>query len=188
MKCAASSAYCREMFPTRFHRVLRVAASLAALLASSLAQIPQIQARNLSDKTVQLPDAVRGHVAVFVIGFTKASHTPASDWGKKLAQELSDCDCMFYQAAVLQDVPRLLRGMVVSGIRRSVPASQHDRFLLIYERQDEWKKLAQYSDRDAAYVIVFDAAGNAVWITHRNVNDTVAAELRHQISILKKVR
>src|SRR5689334_4598639 len=107
-----------------FIRMLLRVTLFTATAASAFAQIPQMDVRTLSDKTVRLPDAARDHVAVFVIGFTRGSQSPAAAWGKRLAQELANCDCLLYQAAVLQDVPRLFRGMVVSGIRRGVPPAQ----------------------------------------------------------------
>ena len=162
---------------------------LAVCLLAGISQaqdIPTLSARTLGEKTVTLPEAFVGHITVLVVGFTRSSQSPCAAWGKRLTQELTNSDVQLYQAAVLQDVPRLFRGMVISGIRKGVPASQHDRFLVLTERQDEWKKLAQFSEPDAAYVLLIDRAGKIVWITHRAADDNALSELRAQIAVLGK--
>jgi hypothetical protein len=167
--------------------VFLCAATLICLGTDVTAQLlPQIEARTLSEKRVPFPDALRGHIAVVVIGFTHASRNPASAWGKRVAQQFADSDVQYYQAAMLQDVPRLIRGMVTSGIRKGVPKAEYDRFLLLFEKEDEWKRVAQFSEPDAAYVLLVDREGNVNWTTHRNVDNDAIAELQSHIASLKK--
>jgi ATP10 protein len=159
---------------------------LSVTITTGAQTLPQLEARTLSGKTVTLPDALRGHIAVFVVGFSRPSKTPTAAWGKRLAQELAGSNIDVYEAAVLQDVPRFFRGMVTSGIRKSVPAAQHDRFLVLIEKEGEWKKLAKFSEPDAAYVLLVDRAANVVWTTHRPVDDSAIAELRQQVGAITK--
>jgi ATP10 protein len=167
--------------------VFLCAATLICLGTDVTAQLlPQTEARTLSEKKVTFPDAVRGHVAVVVIGFTHASRTPASAWGKRIAQEFANSDVQYYQAAMLQDVPRLIRGMVTSGIRKGVPLAEHDRFLLLFDKEDEWKKIAQFSESEAAYVLLLDREAKVVWTTHRNVDDNAVAELLNHIAAVRQ--
>jgi hypothetical protein len=148
--------------------------------------LPLTSAKTLSDKRVVLPDAVRGHVAVIVIGFRHASRNRSAEWGKRLEQQFAGSDVTCYEAAMLQDVPRLMRGMVVSSIRKGVPAAQHDRFLVLLEKEDEWKKLAKFSEGDAAYVLLVARDGNVVWTTHAKMDEPQVAELQKQIALLRK--
>jgi ATP10 protein len=148
--------------------------------------LPQSEARTLSEKKVTFPEALRGRITVIVIGFTHASRNTAAAWGKRIAQEFGHSDVQYYQAAMLQDVPRLIRGMVTSGIRKGVPPSEHDRFLLLFDKEDEWKKIAQFSEPDAAYVLLLDREAKVVWSTHGNVDDNAVAELESHIAAVKQ--
>ena len=176
--------------PQRWFQFAAPALLLALIITSSshhaLGQVlPQTEARTLSDKKILLPQALRG-TTVIVIGFTHASRNPAAAWGKRIAQAFGHSDVQYYQAAMLQDVPRFIRGMVTSGIRKGVPPSEHDRFLLLFDKEDEWKKVVQFSESDAAYVLLLDREAKVIWTTHRNVDDNAVAELLRQIAAMRQ--
>ena len=83
--------------------------------------MPKIEGENLAGQKVLLPDAAAGKIAVLIFGFTKASKGPTSAWADKLNADFGTRpDFTLYQLPVLEDVPRLLRGMVISGIKKGV--------------------------------------------------------------------
>jgi hypothetical protein len=75
----------------------------------------------------------------------------------------------FYDAAVLEDAPRFVRGMIVHGIKSAVLPERFDRFLVIYNHEKELKQAAAFLNPDGAYVLRLDAAGNVVWRAHGEV-------------------
>jgi hypothetical protein len=60
-----------------------------------------------------LPDAAAGHPAVVVIGFTHSSQNQTKAWAARLQHEFPT-----YSIAVLENAPRLVRGMAVHGMKR----------------------------------------------------------------------
>ena len=68
-----------------------------------------------------------------------------------------------YQVAILDDVPRFLRGLVLRAIRNGVPERLHKRFLIVFENGDVWKRLARFLEPDDAYVLVIGAGGKLLW-------------------------
>jgi hypothetical protein len=146
-------------------------------LAQSL---PRFEAQNLSGTKLVFPDALEGKGAVFVVGFSRKSQEQTKIWSKRIAEEFRRTGKSYFQVAVLQSVPRLLRGVVVSGIRRGVPESQHDKFLVVYQEEDEWKNLVGYTAPDDAYVLVVDGVGRIVWKTHAVFTETEFGRLKSE--------
>ena len=85
-----------------FPVMLLVAASLSAQV------IPHTEAETLSGKKIVLPDAVTGHPAVFIVGFSRAGGDSSGRWGKQLRQEfITDSNVQIYSIAELQDAPKM---------------------------------------------------------------------------------
>lgn len=159
--------------------------AVSSALAQGVADMPRIEGENLAGRHVVLPDAARGKVAVLDFGFSRASKVPTSDWGKKLSADLaSQPDFALYQLPVLEDVPRIIRGMVISGIRKGVPENLRDHFVPIVTGEAAIKKLVMYQEPDDAYLVVLNRAGKIVWQQHGPLNDAAYARLRAQVESL----
>lgn len=86
-------------------------------------------------------------------------------------------------AAELRDASKMVRGLIRHGMRGSIPQDEQDSFVLLYQDEDVWKKLADFSDPNNAYLLFVDAADNIRWRTHGEVPDQQALDtLRDEIS------
>ena len=121
---------------------------------------------------------LRGRPAVFVLGFTHASQSQTKAWSARLAPTIPT-----YSVAVLQDVPRLVRGMAVAGIKSGVPQSERDRFILVFKGEKELKDASGFSPNQPndAYILLADSAGAIQWQFHGPVTDAAIAELRSKL-------
>ncbi len=134
--------------------------------------MPTTEGESLAGHKVVLPDAAAGTVAVLIFGFTKASKLQTSAWAEKLhADFVARTDFQLYQLPVLEDVPRILRSTVISGIRKGVAENKRDRFVPILQGEADLKKLVHYKEPDDAYLVVLDRAGNIVQQTHGAPSD-----------------
>ena len=163
------------------------------LLTSSLAQdvpkLPKIEGESLAGHQVVLPDEAAGKVAVLVFGFTKASKGPTSAWANKLLADFgTQPEFVLYQLPVLEDVPRLIRGMVISGMKRGVPENKRDHFVPVLRQEAELKKFVHYNEPDDAYLVVLSRAGKTLALNHGSApSDPNYAPVREQIeSALKQ--
>jgi hypothetical protein len=157
-----------------FPVILLVASSLSAQV------IPHTEAETLSGKKIVLPDAASGHPAVFIVGFSRAGGDSSGRWGKQLRQEFSNVQ--IYSVAELQDAPKMVRGMIRHSMRGNIPQSEQDTFVVLYQDEDVWKKLADFSDPNDAYILLVDSAGRIRWRTHGKVPDQRAVNaLRNEI-------
>lgn len=147
---------------------------LAFLLALPLCaqQFPAIEGQNLREHRVKLPD---GHAAVAILGFTHASQNQTKAWSLKIGKEFP-----VWSVAVLEDVPRLVRGMASHGIKSGVPEEQRERFLLVYHGEKELKEAAGFSTPDDAYVLVIDKGGAIRWKFHGPVSDAAFEQVKAQ--------
>lgn len=127
---------------------------LFSIIACSAQPFPNIQAENLLGKKIELPGAVSQHPTLLIIGFTHASQAPTKAWAARLENEFNP-----YSIAVLQDAPRLVRGMAVRGIKSGVQEKNRDHFLLVFQGEQELKQAADYDRPDDAYVLLVDPGG-----------------------------
>jgi len=150
---------------------MRIAtAVLACALAAVAQQFPAIEAENAREHRMKFPD---GKAAVVVIGFTHASQNQTKAWAQRLAGHYN-----LWSIAVLEDVPRLVRGMANHGIKSSGPADQRDQFLLVYKGEKELKDAAGFSTPDDAYILVVDKGGVIKWKFHGPVTDAAMQQLK----------
>lgn len=163
---------------------------LSALLLPALAlaqrqTMPTISGESLAGGKVVLPEAAKGKVAVLIFGFTKASKEPTKAWATRLNSELGNQpDFVLWQLPVLEDVPRLIRGMVISGMKKTVPGNLRDHFVPIVEREAELKKLVNYKDANDAYLILLDRSSQIVQQLHSASPEAAYAPLRTGIQSL----
>jgi hypothetical protein len=143
-------------------------------------ELPRIDGKNLLDRKVELPQAAAGHPAVLVIGFTHASQHQVKPWAAKLGPLVAT-----WQIAELQDVPRLVRGMVEHGIKSDTPADQRERFVMTFQGEKELKAAAEFSAPDDAYLLVLDGSGTIRWRYHGPLTDPALNEVKNQIAALR---
>ncbi len=159
--------------------------STAAAQGVAKVKMTTIEGDSLSGHHFVLPNAASGKVAVLIFGFTKASKVATADWGKKISNDFKgQSDLVLYQLPVLEDVPRWLRGMVISGMRKGVPEEVHDHFVPILNGEAELKKLVSYKEPDDAYLVVLNRAGEIAGQMHGPFTDAANSQLRAQIASL----
>ena len=135
----------------------------AAQQIATNAELPFLQAKALAGGEVTLPKDGKGHGALLVIGFSKASAQVTRPWleacrtttAPKPAATRTTC----YDVRMLADVPWLLRGLVERGMRSGLPADLQKTVLLIYSDNDAWRKRLGVADDNSAYVVACDKDG-----------------------------
>lgn len=140
---------------------------------------PTIECENLRNEKVTIPEVSKGHPAVFVIGFTHASQSQTKAWTAKLEPEIHP-----YSVAVLQDAPRLVRGMAIHGMKSGVPQELRGRFLVVFQGEEELKQAVGFDRPDDAYLVLVDPGGMIRWSFHGPFADGTFAELKQQFADL----
>ena len=144
--------------------------------------MPRIEGESLAGRKVILPEATAGKVAVLVFGFSKASKTPTGAWADKTLSEFGSQPAFeLYQLPVLEAVPRLIRGMVISGMKKGVKENVRDHFVPIVQGEAGLKKLVGYKEPDDAYLVILDRSGQIVGQMHGAYSETEFARLEDQL-------
>ena len=132
------------MHKTHFSAITVVVCGLtfvALSLAQSAPEMPKIEGESLAGHKVVLPDAAAGRVTVLIFGFSKASKAPTSAWASKLQADFrARPDFALYQLPVLEDVPRFVRKMVISGIKKGVPEGLRDHFVPSFKAKQNLRR------------------------------------------------
>ncbi len=147
--------------------------------------MPKIEGESFSGQRVTLPDACHGKVAVLVFGFTKASKEPTRAWSDKIYSDFgAHANFSLYQLPVLEDVPRFIRGMVISSMKKGVRENMRDHFVPILQNEVQLKKLVKYAEHDDAYLVVLGPAGDIFQQRHGPFDNASYAEFRGDVQSL----
>jgi hypothetical protein len=159
---------------------------LLTLCAHSFAQsIPSIKAKTLNDSDVVLPKPGGTQSLILVLGFSHKSGDACTPWDKRLfADYHSDPHITYYQLPVLEGAPSFVRPMILHGMRKDIPADQQTHFIPIFEHEEEWKKLVNFSGPDDAYILLTDPQGRVIWHTHGPFTDPSYDSLKSAVSKL----
>jgi len=158
---------------------------VSSVSAQSSPQMPRVEGESFAGRKVVLPDDAKGKVAVLVFGFTRASKGPTSAWSDKIFSEFgTQTGFELYQLPVLEDVPRLIRGMVISGIKKGVQGNMRDHFVPVLQGESELKKLVSYKESDDAYLAILDPSGQIAQQMHGPFRDAAYETLRKEVQTL----
>jgi len=155
-------------------RTLTVVAAIWCGAAFGQAGFPAIQGETLAGKKVELPGAF-GAQAVVIVGFTHGSQKQTKEWAQRLKGQSG-----VWSIAVLEDAPRLVRGMAVHGIKSATPKEEYDRFVVVYKGEKELKEAAGFEKPDDAYLMIVDGKGAIRWRFHGPATDAAVQEVQGQ--------
>jgi hypothetical protein len=155
--------------------------STTLLIGAIASTVPGFEADTLSGTHLTMPQAAQGPVSLLIIGFTHGSNRQTSEWARKTQPLANAHVCEIWSLAVLEQVPRLVRGTAVRGIRRGVPKDQQDHFLVVYKDEKELKEAVGYQKGDDAWLLLFDKTGAILWLYHGPFSEDALSDLRKQI-------
>jgi hypothetical protein len=159
---------------------MRTLSCLVALCAAAVCaeqSLPPTEGETLAGKKVTLPAATGGQPALLIIGFTHGSQTQTKAWADRAAHDRLPA----WSVAVLEDVPRLVRGMATHGIRGGTPKDRFDRFVLVFHGEKALKQAVGFDRPDDAYLVVVDGAGMIRHTYHGPVTDAEVEQIGAQL-------
>jgi hypothetical protein len=151
----------------------------ASLLAQALNPgdaFPALEAATLNDGKAKLPDAAAGKTALAVFSFGRDATAHVKAYGDRFVKDFGAAG--FFNVAVLDGAPRLLRGMIRGGMKKDVPASLHGQTLLVFADGDLWKKRVKFTSDKHAYLVLLDAKGQVRWMSHGLFEEKKYEELK----------
>jgi hypothetical protein len=140
------------------------AASYAVLLSVSITlsaqTLPVVHGTSVGGRPVTLPDQAKGKIAVLVIGFSRGSAAPAGAWATQLKTDFArNADVAVFRLPFLEEVPRMFRGLAMSGVNKSAGPDDRDTVVPVFESEAAFKRLVKYSKPNDAYILLVDRTG-----------------------------
>ena len=149
--------------------------------------IPTTHATSLADTHVNLPGDLKGRLAILVIGFSKSSSRQTKTWSDRIERDFkSNTRIVSYQLPMLQQVPRLFRGIVLEGMRKPLSTAQRTRFLPIFDNEEAWKAVTHFAGANDAYVLLIDGLGRVQWQSSEAFQEEQYDGLRKRVVVLER--
>jgi len=144
----------------------------AVLMGSCGAQtLPATEGETLGGHRVVVAQAVRGHDVVLIAGFSKEGGDACGAWAKAVHADPALRWVEVYQLAMLEDVPRILRPMIKSGMGKGLSAAEKEQFVIITQDEKLWRSyFGDDNDKDP-WVVLIDAGGRVIWHGHGSARD-----------------
>jgi hypothetical protein len=145
----------------------------ALILVWAAAAIPATEAETLAGAKVSLPQVLGGKPAILIWSFSREGGAKVKEWMETLER---DAPGQAYSVAMLEAAPRLIRGMIRSGMRGDTPPALRARTLLLYKGEREWRERLGVKDAALPVTTVLNAAGEVVWSRSGACTPGLAAE------------
>lgn len=125
---------------------------------------PNISGQTTSGKPIQLSNVITGKTAIVVFSFSKAAGQDAHRWNDLLSKDYCSNHSLACSTVImLASAPRLLRGVIVSELNRTMPLSMRGETIVSYQNEDLWKQRLVVTDDSRAYVFLLDPSGHIRW-------------------------
>jgi hypothetical protein len=161
------------MMLSKFILTAFISAALPGIvsLRSQGQALPATAGETLSGKRIVLADAVRGHAAVLIVGFTKEAGDGCGSWAKAVRSDPALGGISVYQVAMLERAPGFVRGTIKSGMREGLSGAELDRFLVLTQDEKLWRSYFEVTAEKEPYVVMLDDSGQPRWHGHGAAKD-----------------
>lgn len=147
--------------------------------------LPDVIGQSLAGNSTHLATEIAGRIAVVVFSFSKAGGKDTQLWDRALLQDFgSNRSVALSTVIMLQSAPRLLRGIIVSGITNNMPDQLHGSTIVSYVDEKLWKQRLAVANDSHAYVMLLGQDGRIRW---RNSDAFSNAEYKELKSNLQKL-
>jgi len=145
-------------------------------------QIPHTEAKSLTNQPIVVPLPGATKPLVVLIAFSSKGGDDSQAWNKAFHMRYeTDPRIDYVELADFEGVPSFVMGMILHGMRRSVPEPEKSHLAPFFSQEDAWKKVVSFKDPKVAYVLLADPSGRVVWQTTGPVSDQKVAALEAAI-------
>lgn len=133
----------------------RIGLLILAGVSLAAEQIPHVTAETLAGNKLELPSGLGVKYQCSVLASRMLPNRRSSNGLPRYEIGFTQRVAV-YPVAILEDAPRLVRGMILDAMKRDVPPAELNRFLILYKGEKEWKQTTGFEAADDAYLIVLD--------------------------------
>jgi len=140
--------------------------------------LPLLKGEFLDGKSVELPVAAKGKVALLALGFTHDSQTAVEGWTKRFRKDFGDNpQVTFYEIPMIGGLGVMAKPFITGGMRKGTPKEDHEHVITVFGSAGFWKDRLRYKAERDAYLILLGQEGTIRWVSHGFVDDAKYGEL-----------
>lgn len=155
---------------------------LALLMILSLSPgqpLPTLKGEFLSGKKATLPDAGKGKVAMYLIGFSYDSRFAVEAWAERYKKDFgSNPAITFFEVPIIGGMGVLGKPFIDGGMRRGTPEKYHDNVLTVYGGAGPLRKAFEAKNDKNAVIVLCDKEGLAQWSWEGALDETKYLEMK----------
>jgi hypothetical protein len=128
--------------------------------------MPATGGETLSGKRIVPAEAVLGHPAILVAGFSHEAGNKCGAWMKAVHTDAALNGVAAYELAMLEKAPGFIRGTIKSGMRKGTTPEEQNQMVVLTQDQKLWERFFDVRDEKDPYVVMLDAKGEVIWHGH----------------------
>lgn len=128
--------------------------------------MPSMALQSLSGQSIDIKEASKGHITLVTFALRDGSMKLTHSWLELLSKQFPDTpQIKHYQCTLVEGkmYQRFLKSIILSSLRKQVPASSHDFFLTGFEDFKAERDALGMGNPFAAYVYLLDHNGLVRW-------------------------
>lgn len=141
------------------------AALLFAPWAAADPHLPPMQATNLMDNAVSLPEGLSGQRNILLIAFDHDQQEEIDTWIGPVSELVAEDPTLnYYELAAIGPMNGLVKVFIERGMRSGVETpAQRTRTLIVYDGKEALKEGLEISDESRIYTVYIDKTGFQFW-------------------------
>jgi len=160
----------------------------AQAMPTDSARFPQVEGKNLQERTMRLPADFAGERNLVLIAFQRAQQADVDTW-MPFAQSLAsrDSSLRYYELPVLGSGYTIIRGWIDGGMRGGIPdTAARARTITLYIHKFPFRQALGLGKENTIYAVLVDKAGLVLWRASGVYTEEFGAELENVLGLSAK--
>lgn len=128
--------------------------------------LPATEGETLGGHKVTVAQAVRGHAAVLIAGFSKDAGAGSAAWAKAVHGDAALKSVEIFQLVMLEKAPGFVRPMIKNGMRKGMSEAELEECVILTSDEQQWRSYFGVNNDKEPWVALIDAGGRVVWHGH----------------------
>ncbi len=152
-------------------------------------KLPHLQGDYLTGARAELPEDLRGKVALLIVTFSDGALANARKWKSAFDEKTAGQPGVFsLEVFLLNPENRVARALILTKLRHTMTRREERRTIVAFAPEDEWKRRLGFWAENAACAVLLDAAGAVRGVYRATGPDQRAAQVARAAETARTLR
>ncbi|AZG74869.1 hypothetical protein [Shewanella livingstonensis] len=138
---------------------------------------PSVSGQNLEEKSMTLPDDLKGEVALLLIGYKQDSQFDIDRW--LIGLDMTETKVAVYEVPTIQGLfPRMFSPLINNGMRAGIPKPLWKGVVTIYKDGDQVQAFTGNENPNNTRVVLLNEQGNVIYFYDQGFSVDALNQLR----------